>query len=89
MVAALVANVCLIVRFLEKRVKEMTIVALCLLSVHGLFTSLHAQDQRHIVISYITDLVNAVTVIVFGVEHRFSDGFTYGQPFWLVVASSV
>lgn len=37
MVAALVANVCLIVRFLEKRVKQMTIVALCLLSVHGLF----------------------------------------------------
>jgi hypothetical protein len=39
-------------------------------------------------ISYITDIINAVTVTVFGVQHRFSDGFTYGQPFWLVVAST-
>lgn len=39
--------------------------------------------------SYISDVINAVTVVVFGVEHRFSDGFTYGQPFWLVVASTV
>lgn len=46
MIAALVANVCLIVRFLEKRVKQMTVTALCLLSVHGSFVSSHAQDLR-------------------------------------------
>jgi hypothetical protein len=46
MAAALVANVCLIIRFLEKRVKQMTIIALCLLSVHGSFMSLHTQNQR-------------------------------------------
>ncbi|KAF8522657.1 hypothetical protein JB92DRAFT_3094201 [Gautieria morchelliformis] len=68
MAAALAANICLIIRFLEKRVKQMTIIALCLLSMH--------------------DVVNALTVTVFGVQHRFSDGFTYGQPFWLVVAST-
>ncbi|KAF8581278.1 voltage-gated potassium channel [Ramaria rubella] len=69
MAAALIANICLIVRFLEKRVKQMTVIALCLLSIH--------------------DVINTVTVTVFGVEHRFDDGFTYGQPFWLVVASTV
>lgn len=35
------------------------------------------------------DIINAVTVTCFGIEHRFNDGFTYGQPFWLVVASTV
>ncbi|KAF8520938.1 hypothetical protein BU17DRAFT_46135 [Hysterangium stoloniferum] len=69
MMVALIANLCLIVRFLEKRVKQMTIIAICLLGLH--------------------DVVNAVTVTIFGVEHRFDDGFTYGQPFWLVVASTV
>jgi len=28
---------------------------------------------------YITDIINIVAVTIFGVEHRFNDGFTYGQ----------
>lgn len=35
------------------------------------------------------DLINIITVIVFGVEHRFDDGYTYGQSFWLTVCSTV
>lgn len=35
------------------------------------------------------DVINTVAVTIFGIEHRFNDGFTYGQPFWLVVASTV
>ncbi|GJJ10621.1 hypothetical protein Clacol_004848 [Clathrus columnatus] len=69
MIAALAANICLIIRFLEKKVKRMTIISLCLLSVH--------------------DVINVVAVTIFGIEHRFNDGFTYGQPYWLVVASTV
>ena len=44
--AALVANICLIIRFLEKRVKQMTIIALCLLSVHGSSFDFYAEDLR-------------------------------------------
>lgn len=29
-----------------------------------------------------------MTVIIFGVEHRFNDGFTYGQSFWMTVCST-
>ncbi|KAL8286421.1 hypothetical protein RQP46_004438 [Phenoliferia psychrophenolica] len=34
-------------------------------------------------------IINIVTVTVFGVVHRFNDGFTYGTAFWLCVASTV
>ncbi|KIJ29275.1 hypothetical protein M422DRAFT_71237 [Sphaerobolus stellatus SS14] len=69
MVAALIANMSLIWRFLERRVKQMTIISLCFLFIH--------------------DIINIVTVTIFGIEHRFNDGFTYGQAYWLVVASTV
>lgn len=35
------------------------------------------------------DTINIVTVITFGVEHRFNDGFTYGQSFWMTVCSTI
>jgi potassium channel subfamily K len=35
-----------------------------------------------------TDLINIATVTIFGVVHRFNDGFTYGQPFWMTVCST-
>ncbi|KAH7882329.1 hypothetical protein F5I97DRAFT_1909487 [Phlebopus sp. FC_14] len=66
---AILANICLIVRFLEKRVKTMTILCIGFLSIH--------------------DLINIVAVTIFGVEHRFPDGFTYGQSFWMTVCSTV
>ena len=34
------------------------------------------------------DLINITAVTIFGVEHRFNDGFTYGQGFWMVVCST-
>ncbi|KZS97353.1 voltage-gated potassium channel [Sistotremastrum niveocremeum HHB9708] len=68
MACALIANLALIIRFLEKRPKLMTLIAIFTLSVH--------------------DLINAVAVIVFAVQRRFNDGFTYGQPFWMTVAST-
>ncbi|KAI0263046.1 hypothetical protein BC834DRAFT_888846 [Gloeopeniophorella convolvens] len=69
MASAVLANVALIFRFLERRVKGCTLVAIIALTLH--------------------DLVNIVTVITFGVEHRFNDGFTYGEAYWMTVCSTI
>ncbi|TFY80973.1 hypothetical protein EWM64_g3038 [Hericium alpestre] len=69
MACAVAANVCLLVRFLEKRIVGMTIACIFFLTVH--------------------DIINIVTVIVFGVEHRADDGFTYGEAFWMTVCSTI
>lgn len=43
-----------------------------------------------LLLSYsVIDLINIVAVTVFGVQHRFNDGFTYGQSFWLTVCSTI
>ncbi|KAJ7034543.1 hypothetical protein C8F04DRAFT_1101323 [Mycena alexandri] len=68
MACALAANICLVVRFLEKKVKLMTIGCIVFLTIH--------------------DLINITAVTIFGVEHRFNDGFTYGQSFWITVCST-
>ncbi|KAJ6608227.1 hypothetical protein B0H10DRAFT_1816320 [Mycena sp. CBHHK59/15] len=69
MACALAANICLVVRFLEKRVKMMTVGCIVFLSIH--------------------DVINITAITIFGVEHRFNDGFTYGQSFWITVCSTV
>ncbi|KAJ7590585.1 hypothetical protein C8J56DRAFT_537402 [Mycena floridula] len=69
MACGVAANAALIVRFLEKRVKLMTILCILFLTLH--------------------DIINIVAVTVFGVEHRFDDGFTYGEPFWMTVCSTI
>ncbi|KAI0747018.1 hypothetical protein C8Q80DRAFT_1220221 [Daedaleopsis nitida] len=66
---ALIANVCLVLRFLEKRVQTVTLLCIVFLTIH--------------------DLINIVAVTVFGVEHRFDDGFTYGEAFWLTLCSTI
>ncbi|KAJ6572157.1 hypothetical protein B0H19DRAFT_1132741 [Mycena capillaripes] len=69
MACALAANICLVVRFLEKKVKVMTLGCIIFLTIH--------------------DVINITAVTIFGVEHRFNDGFTYGQSFWMTVCSTV
>ncbi|KAK7059765.1 tandem pore domain k+ channel [Favolaschia claudopus] len=69
MACALAANICLVIRFLEKRVKLMTLGCIVFLTIH--------------------DIINIVTLVIFGVEHRFDDGFTYGQSFWITVCSTI
>ncbi|KAI0777203.1 hypothetical protein BD413DRAFT_638687 [Trametes elegans] len=66
---ALIANVALVLRFLEKRVQTVTLICIIFLTVH--------------------DVINIVAVTVFGVEHRFDDGFTYGEAFWMTLCSTV
>ncbi|KAI5476225.1 hypothetical protein MNV49_007987 [Pseudohyphozyma bogoriensis] len=63
------ANIALISRFLERRPRASTLVAIVALTIH--------------------DIINVVTVITFGVIHRFNDGFTYGDAYWMSVASTV
>ncbi|EIN08970.1 voltage-gated potassium channel [Punctularia strigosozonata HHB-11173 SS5] len=69
MASAVLASMCLIVRFLEKRVLLSTILCLGFLTFH--------------------DTINIIAVTIFGVQHRFNDGFTYGQAFWITVCSTV
>ncbi|KAJ7596567.1 hypothetical protein C8J56DRAFT_850011 [Mycena floridula] len=69
MACGVAANIALIVRFLEKRVKLMTVLCIIFLTLH--------------------DLINIVAVTVFGVEHRFNDGFTYGHSFYLTLCSTI
>ncbi|KAI5115211.1 hypothetical protein M0805_006772 [Coniferiporia weirii] len=37
----------------------------------------------------IHDIIDIVSVTIFGVIHWFNDGFTYGQSFWFTVCSTV
>ncbi|KAG1751002.1 hypothetical protein EDD22DRAFT_850754 [Suillus occidentalis] len=69
MTCAVLANICIILRFLEKRVMRMTVLCIVFLSIH--------------------DTINIVALIIFGVSHRFNDGFTYGESFWMTVCSTV
>ncbi len=36
-----------------------------------------------------TDLISIAAVTVFGVIHRFDDGFMYGPSFWFTVCSTI
>ena len=35
------------------------------------------------------DIINIIAVTVFGIEHRFDDGFTYGEAFWMTLCSTI
>ncbi|KAI0316077.1 hypothetical protein OF83DRAFT_1173241 [Amylostereum chailletii] len=59
---------------LVTRLFERRIAAMTILSIA--FLSLH-------------DIINIVVIIVFGVQHRFNDGFTYGEAYWMTVCSTV
>jgi hypothetical protein len=82
---AVLANMCLITRFLEKRVKTMTILCTIFLTVHGTH---HAISRGLLESIDMTDLINIVAVTIFGVQHRLADGFTYGQSYWLTICST-
>ncbi|KAG8982771.1 hypothetical protein FRB90_006562 [Tulasnella sp. 427] len=69
MACGLIANVALIFRFLERRVKFNTWLAIAFLVCH--------------------DIINIIVVTAFGVIHRFDDGFTYGEAFWMCVCSTI
>ncbi|KAL0579653.1 Potassium channel [Marasmius crinis-equi] len=69
MACALIANVALVTRFLEKHVHRMTLTCVVALTIH--------------------DIINITAVTIFGIEHRFDDGFTYGTSFWMTLCSTI
>ncbi|KAJ8087654.1 Potassium channel [Marasmius tenuissimus] len=69
MVCAVIANVALVVRFLEIRVRVMTLICVGALTIH--------------------DVINITAVTIFGIEHRFDDGYTYGTSFWMTLCSTI
>lgn len=83
---ALVANTCLILRFLEKRVQTVTLLCIVSLTVHG-------ESESSMLFCRLADphadVINIIAVTVFGVEHRFDDGFTYGDAFWMTLCSTI
>ncbi|KAH9974700.1 hypothetical protein BGW80DRAFT_1559693 [Lactifluus volemus] len=66
---AVIANIALVTRFLEKAVKGSTIICIVALSLH--------------------DILNVVTLLIFGIEHRFGNDFTYGEAFWMTICSTI
>lgn len=38
---------------------------------------------------FVHDIINIAVVTTFGVIHRFDDGFTYSQAFWMTVCSTI
>ena len=69
MLCAVVANIALISRFMERRVYWSTMTTIVALTVH--------------------DVLNISVITVFGVIHRFNDGYIYAQSFWMCVCSTV
>ncbi|KAH9477477.1 Outward-rectifier potassium channel TOK1 [Psilocybe cubensis] len=55
------------------------------------FAERHIRLMTFLCIVFLTlhDLINIPAVTIFGVEHRFDDGFTYGQSFWFTVCSTI
>jgi len=78
---ALVANVSLICRFLDKgQVLVTTLISVTSLTVHGNVSHWNLAVDC---VSPFSDSINITALIAFGVLHRFSDNFTYGQGYWM------
>jgi hypothetical protein len=81
---AVLANASLICRFLEKGpVLVTTLISIASLSIHGTYQYVPLRNFAPDCISLFADLINITAVVTFGVQHRFSDGFTYGQGYWM------
>ena len=78
---AVVANISLVCRFLEKGpVLVTTMVTIVSLTIHG---NVSLRNFTVDCVLRLEDLINVTALVVFGVLHRFDDGFTYGQGYWM------
>ena len=85
MVLVVSANLALICRFLERRVKTCTILCIAALTSHGKPFILSRPSNVH----KLLDILNVAIAVAFGVGHRFDDGFTYGEAYWMTICSTV
>ena len=85
MACVVLASAFLVVRFSERCVQKMTLASIGFLTLHG-------QCLYHLVLCiYLishSDAIIIPVITIFGVLHRFDDGFTYGQSFWFTVCST-
>ena len=84
---AVIANVALVNRFLERRVKRCTIISIIALTIHG--DLLHSPHTFMQVESAPSDILNIATVVIWAIQHRFDDGFTNGEAFWMTICSTI
>ena len=84
---AVVANVTLICRFLEKGpVLATTLITIASLTIHGnvyLFSFVFDYALLR------SDSVNIIALVVFGFQHQLSNGFTYGHAYWMTGVSTL
>jgi potassium channel subfamily K len=81
MIFGVLANVALICRFLEKGpVLATTLITMAFLTIHG---NPHLWSLPLTAPHVPIDSINIIAVVVFGVQHRFDDGFTYGHGYWM------
>jgi len=83
LLCAVLANVCLVVRFLEKRIKTMTILCILFLSIHGKLTIAFLASFS---LPLCSDIINIVALATFGVM---KDDYTFSQAFWMTLCSTI
>jgi len=89
MACAVLASAFLVIRFAERCVKHMTLASIAFLTLHGQYVPLTYLVLNIHTFKHRSDLINIPAVTIFGIIHRFDDGFTYGQSFWFSVCSTV
>ena len=85
---AVIANIALVNRFLERRVKRSTIISIIALTIHGNRDPFPSYTFIQIEFAP-SDILNIVTVVVWAIQHRFDDGFTNGEAFWMTICSTI
>jgi len=83
LLCAVLANVCLVVRFLEKRIKTMTILCVLFLSMHGKLTIAFPTSLS---LPLCSDTINIAALATFG---AMKDDYTFSQAFWMTLCSTI
>jgi potassium channel subfamily K, other eukaryote len=84
---AVLANIALVSRFLERRVKRSTIICITALTVHGNLLPSYPSNQVELVAS--SDILNITTVVTWTTQHPSHDGFTNSGAFWMTTCSTI
>jgi Ion channel len=73
-------------RFLERRIGSATVAAICLLLIHD---TINISTLSSTWPARILTRPSLVALVIFGVIHAVSDGFTYSQAYYVTLASTV
>lgn len=87
MACGALANICLVLRFAERSIKKMTLLCIFLLSMNG--SCLPSRLSFLLTDINLIEIINITALIVFAVTHGSTEGFVYGQSYWMSVCSLV